>query len=109
MLMKNFSLGFIAFLQALGIVVYCGFIGLVFINGNSWFGPMNSFLGPTLFLMLFVVSAIVCSLIFGAKAFLLFWEKKDTRSAIKLISYTTFWLVIFILGILSILLKFFRF
>lgn len=102
--MKKLSLGFIAFLQALGIAVYCGLIGSIFINGARLSEPTPNFLGPTLFLMLFVISAIVCSLIFGGYAFILFWEQKNTKLALKLIAFTTAWLVAFAFVVLSLLL-----
>ncbi len=99
-MLKKMSLGFIAFLQALSIAVYCGLIGSIFINGPRWFVPTPTFLGPTLFLMLFVISAIVCSLLFGGYAFILFWEHKNTKSALKLVAYTTAWLATFTFSIL---------
>ena len=46
----------IAFLQAAGLVGYCGLVALIFKYGNNWFGPM-SWWGPLLFLVLFVMSA----------------------------------------------------
>ena len=93
--MKKLSLPFIAFLQASGITFYCFLISNVFLNGSKWFGPLPTFLGPALFLMLFVVSAIICTLIFGGYAFNLFLIQKNTKSAIKLIAYTTGWLGLF--------------
>jgi len=106
--MKKLSLPFIAFLQASGITFYCFIISNVFLNGSKWFGPMPTFLGPALFLMLFVVSAIICTLIFGGYAFLLFWEHKNTKSAIKLIGYTTGWLGLFTLVLITFLTLFLK-
>ena len=101
--MKKLSLGFISFLQAAGITFYCFIISNVFLHGSKWFGPVPIFLGPALFLMLFVVSAIICTIIFGGYAFLLFWEHKNTKSAIKLIGYTTSWLAFFTLSVIIFL------
>ncbi|OGH10999.1 MAG: hypothetical protein A2857_00495 [Candidatus Levybacteria bacterium RIFCSPHIGHO2_01_FULL_36_15] len=53
---------------------------------------MKSFLGPTLLLVIFVLSAIVCSLTFGYRAFIIFWEEKNTKKALRLVIYITLWL-----------------
>ncbi len=101
--MKKLSLGFISFLQALGIVIYCGLVGAFMLNAGRWFGPMpTTFLGPTLLLTLFVVSAVICALIFGYYPFILFWEQKDTKKALKLVTYTTGWLFFFLIAILFV-------
>ena len=100
--MKKLSLEFIAFLQALGLAVYVGLIGLLMWGGNSIFGNMNNFLGPTLFLLIFVLSVIICTLLFGYYPFLLWWEKKETKKAIRVVLATTAWLLFF--GILTVVL-----
>lgn len=94
---KNFSLPLIAFLQALGLVVYCSLVGLLFWRGNKWFGTPHTFLGPSLFLVLFVVSALISALLILGYPFVLFWEKKQTIKALKLVVCTTAWLIFFIL------------
>ena len=99
---KKFSLPFLAFWQALGLVIYCGLVGLLFWQGDTWFGPMLSFLGPVLFLVLFVVSALISALIVLGHPFILFWEKKKTIEALKLVIYTIGWLIFFILLIILV-------
>jgi hypothetical protein len=96
----KFSLGFIGFLQALGIFIYCSLIGLLMWKGNDLFGPMSTFLGPTLFLIIFIISAVVCCLLFLGYPFILFWEKKQTKNALRLVLYTSGWLTLLILLIL---------
>ncbi len=103
-LKKKFSLTFIAFLQALGLIIYCGLVGLLFWRGNTWFGPMTSYLGPVLFLVLFVASALVSALLVLGYPVFLFWEKKEKVEALKLVACTTAWLIAFILLIISIFL-----
>ena len=98
--MKRKALIYISLFQSLGILIYCSLVGLIFWKGNQWFGTMNRYLGPVLFLSLFVVSAAICLLIFGGQAFLLFWEKKKPKQALQLLSYTTGWLVLFVLSIM---------
>ena len=99
---KKFSLPFLAFWQALGLVIYCGLVGLLFWRGETWFGPMLSFLGPVLFLVLFVVSALISALIVLGHPFILFWEKKQTIKALKLVVYTIAWLIFFIFLIILV-------
>ncbi len=90
------SPSFVAFLQATAITVYCGLVGLLMWQGESLSGKVNNFLGPVLFLVLFVVSAVICSLIYFGFAFVTFWDKKDLRSSIKVVFYTTTWLVFYV-------------
>lgn len=93
---KNFSLSFIAFLQALGLVVYCSLVGYFMWQGETIFGPPYYFLGPAMFLVLFVASALISSLLILSYPFILFWEKKQLIKALKLVIYTIVWLVLFI-------------
>jgi len=94
---KKFSLSFIAFLQALGLVVYCSLVGLFIWQGENIFGPPYTFLGPAMFLVLFVASALISALLILGYPFLLFWEKKRLIEALKLVIYTIAWLALFIL------------
>lgn len=103
---KEFPLGMIAVFQALGLVAYCGLVGLLIWRGNKWFGPMTGFLGPLLFLSLFVVSALICALIGLGHPFLLFWEGKKPKEALKLVTYTAAWLALFVLSFIVVLLVF---
>ncbi len=94
---KKFSLSFIAFLQALGLVVYCSLVGLFMWQGENIFGPPYTFLGPVMFLVLFVASALISALLVLGYPFILFWEKKRLIEALKLVIYTIAWLALFIL------------
>jgi len=91
------SLLFVAFLQATGLAIYCLLVGLVFWQGETWFGkPPNLFLAPVMFLTLFVASALISALIVLGYPFILFWEKKKTGEALKLVIYTTAWILFFV-------------
>ena len=92
---KKLSLGFIAFLQALGVIIYCCLVGLLFWRGNKWFGHVPNFLGPLLFLVLFSASVLISGLLTFGYPIILFWEKKQRTKALKLVIYTTGWLNFF--------------
>ncbi len=96
---KNLVL--VSFLQAAGIAAYCSLVSWFMFNIQTLLRnrPDNVF-DPLLFLSLFVVSAGVCSLLFGGYAFTLIWEEKKTKQAIKLCVYTLGWLIVFVAGIL---------
>ena len=100
--MKKLSLEFISFLQALGLTIYVSLVGLLMQNGNAIFGQMDTFLGPTLFLIIFVLSAVICGLFFGYYPFILWSEHKETKKAVRVVFYTAGWLVFF--GVFTVLL-----
>ena len=88
------------FYQALGVVTYCSLVGVLFWKGNQWFGKVPNYLGPLMFLVLFVVSALICALIVFYKPYLLFMEKNNKTDAVNLIVSTTGWLFLFLLLIM---------
>jgi len=99
--MPVLSLEFAAFLQAAGLLVYCSLVGLIFTRGNQLFGPMPGFFGPVAFFLLFMISAVICALLYLGYPFLLFWEHKKTKDALRLVLYTTFWCTLFLGVILT--------
>jgi len=88
---------FISFIQALVLSIYCGIVALLMWQGENLFGKMTNFLGPVLFLILFVASALICGLIVLGYPIYLFWQKKERVLALKIIGYTAGWLVFFII------------
>jgi len=95
-MLKKASLVFLVFLQAIGLVFYCALVGLIFWRGNQWFGPAHLYLGPTMVLILLVVSVLISGLLVLAYPAFLFWEKKQRLEAVKLVACTSAWLVFFI-------------
>jgi len=93
----------ISFLQALALSAYISLVSIIFWRGNQWFGPIKSILGPMLVLTLFVVSALICAIIVLGYPVYLFWEKKQRKSAIRIVIYTAFWLIGFFFLILAII------
>ncbi|MCL5676069.1 MAG: hypothetical protein M1120_02985 [Patescibacteria group bacterium] len=102
--MKKLSLPFIGFLQAFGLVLYCSLVAVVFWQGNNWFGKTNNLLGPAVFLLIFVTSALVCALISLGYPIFIFWDKKNTKAALTIVGYTAGWLVFFVLLFLGLFL-----
>lgn len=100
---KEKSLVTVGFLQATAVALYCLLIGLLIINGEQIFGTPDSFLGPAMFLVLFVVSALVVALFTLAYPIMLFWDEKKTKEALKLIGYTVIWLIFYIVSIMVVL------
>lgn len=86
----------IGLLQSTALAVYTMIVGWVLLNGNSWFGPKPSVLGPTLFLMLLCFSAIYCGAVMVAYPLYIFWEQKNTRLAYKIVFFSALWLLFFI-------------
>lgn len=82
--------------QALGLVAYCSLVGIIFWKGNDWFGSVSYF-GPVFVLLLLSVSVLICGLIVFAFPIFLFWEKKETQKALKLVALTAAWSLLFIL------------
>ena len=101
---ENFSLGFIAFLQALGLTAYCSLVAVLFWQGNQWFGKVPNYLAPLLFLTLFTTSALICAIIALGYPVILFWQKKQMGQAVKLVLGTALWLVFFTLSVMALLL-----
>ncbi|MBU0572112.1 hypothetical protein KKE18_00235 [Patescibacteria group bacterium] len=99
---SRFSLPLVGFLQALGLIIYCLLVGLIFWKGSTWFGPQTTLLGPMFVLILLVVSVLICALISFSYPFYL-WQQNKIYKALKLVAYTTGWLVIFSLVAVLIL------
>lgn len=104
MIKRNLSLEFIAFLQALGLLAYCSLVAIIFWNGNRWFGNVTGYFAPLLALVLFTTSALVSSLLTLGYPALLLWQKKQPAQALRLVSYTTGWLILFTLFVILALL-----
>jgi len=89
--------------QALVIIIYCFLVGLIFWKGNTWFGKMDFYLGPVLFLVLFILSALICGLTAFAYPIYIFWEEKNTSKALRIIGFTSIWLFVFVLLVMTAL------
>jgi hypothetical protein len=82
-------------LQALGVTIYCSLVGILFWKGNEIFGKVNNYIGPVMILVLFIVSAMICSLVVFYQPYKLFFEDKK-KAAIDTVLSTTGWLFLFL-------------
>jgi hypothetical protein len=73
--------------QAVGVALYCAFVGLLFWKGNALFPHMNAYLGPVFILLVFSTSALICGLIVFYKPYKLFFEGKK-KEAISTVLFT---------------------
>ncbi len=102
-MIKKLSLPFFAFLQTTGLVIYIILLSL-FINFIDPIIPRNTaqFYGPIMFLLLFIVSALISGLLVLGRADFLFWEKRY-RESFTLIGWTVGWGILYLVLFLFIL------
>jgi len=93
--MKNKKLIPIALLHAISVFLYTLLISAVMMNAENWFGAMNNFTGPALFLLLFVASAAITGALVLGKPIILYLDNKK-KDAISLFCLTVGWMVILI-------------
>ncbi len=91
----------LGFFQALGVTLYCSFVGLFFWKGNELFGKVPNFFGPVAFLLLFSVSALICALLVFYNPYKLFFDGKK-KEAVDLVLYTAAWLFAFFLVFITL-------
>lgn len=91
----------LGFLQALEVTAYCAGVGFFMWNDEKIFQNFHYFLGPVMLLLLFSVSALICGLIVFYRPYKLFFEDRK-KEAVELVLYTTLWLFIFFLIVLSL-------
>jgi len=93
----------IGLLQALGVTLYCSLVGFLMWNGETIFGQMKSILGPITFLLMFLVSAMICGLLVFYYPYKLFTEGKKQAAASVILVTTVSLLVILIIFIAFLL------
>lgn len=95
--MKKINVFKASLLQALGLISYISLVATIFWKGSSWFGNINNYFGPLLMLSLLSVSVLVCGLVTLSYPFILWQKEKKPKLALKVVMYTAFWIVGFIL------------
>lgn len=99
--MARVKLILISFLNSIGVAIYVTGVSLVMRNGEKIFGKMDTFLGPIVFLLLFVLSAAITGTLVLGRPIILYLENRKA-DAIKLFIYTIGWLFVIILSALAI-------
>ena len=85
--------------QAGGIALYIlGVAGFMYF-APKMFGRVDNFFAPVLFLSMFVVSAMICSLLMFYQPYQLFLDKMG-KEAIAQVLMTTKWLAVFLVLVL---------
>lgn len=85
-----------SFVNAVGTIIYVALVTLAMRIGGEIFGKVdNNFIGPIVFLLLFVLSAtITASLILGRP---IWWYLNNQKiDALKLFGLTLAWIAVFI-------------
>ncbi|OGV92558.1 hypothetical protein A3B57_03955 [Microgenomates group bacterium RIFCSPLOWO2_01_FULL_47_10] len=104
-MLKKQSAPFLGFLQATGLVIYIILIDLFFnfvvpnLDNNS-----AQFFTPIIMLLLFSISAVICSLLVLSRSGILFWEKKYSQ-AFTLLGWTVGWSLLYLLLFILIFLN----
>ena len=101
----RFSPVALGFFQALGVTAYCSFVGVIFWKGNEIFDKPDCYVGPVMFLLLFIASAMICALMVFYKPYLLFFDGRK-KEALETVLNTAVWL--FIAFIFFLILMFVR-
>lgn len=103
--LEKFGLKKIALLQAFGLAIYISSVGTSIWNAGNWV-PVKGALGPILFLTVFSVSVLICGFLALGYPVYLFWIRDKKIEAIRVVAYTTKWLVLFLVLVLSTILVF---
>lgn len=82
---------------------YILLVAVLIINGSKIFSDGPNYLGPVLFLILFSASVLISAILTLAYPVVVFWERKMTYKAIKLVLYEVFWLLFYIAIVLILL------
>jgi len=101
--MKKLNLSLIGFLQALGVLVYCGLISGLFWLLDSYFRSNPPQFAVMLFMLVILVfsAAVTGSLVFGYSVYLAM--QKEIKQALKLLGFTLLYSLGFVLIIVILL------
>jgi len=84
------------FIQALGVLVYIGLVGLFINNAEKVVGNLGLPFGPIFMLLLLSVSVLICAVLVLYKPYKFFIDGKKKEAFNTVISTAT-WLFIFLL------------
>lgn len=104
-MLKKLSYPFIGFLQASGLFAYIlAVTSLINYLGSRFNNSNGIFYGPMIFLMLFIISAVISATLVLGKAGILFWNKKYKES-FTLLGWTIGWCLFFFAFLMLLILK----
>ncbi|MBI2024198.1 hypothetical protein HYT00_02335 [Candidatus Giovannonibacteria bacterium] len=96
--MNKYSLKTVAFAEALGVTLYVSTFSLLVNNIPRWIGVQvspNPILSIIIFLLTFIISALICGSIVFLYPILLFFDNKKS-DALKIVLWTAIWLATFL-------------
>jgi hypothetical protein len=94
-LFKKHTVPFIGFIQATLLFLYIFGVNIFLVSlGQKFDNEVGSLYGPMLFLLLFIISAVISATIVLGRAGVLFWEKKY-KEAFTILGWTIFWAVFY--------------
>jgi hypothetical protein len=100
----RFSPKVVGLLQAAGLTFYIASFAALVQGAERWIRNPHPILGITLFLLAFVVSALISgSIVFAYPILLLFDGKKD--EALRIVFWSAVWLILFFLlfGVIALI------
>jgi len=102
--MKNSNLFKLAAFNSLGVLIYVSLISIIINNGERIFGSDgDKLVGPIIFLLLFVFSALLTGFLILGKPIMLYFDGQK-KEGVKLLFYTGGCLFIFLVISLTVLL-----
>jgi len=100
-MLKKFSTLTISFLQAAGTVIYISGVAWLMMNGEKIFGQPANFLGPITFLLLFVISATIVSLLILGYPLTLYFNG-EKKKGWQTLAATIGWMVLMLMVTLTL-------
>lgn len=93
----------VAVFQTAILTVYCLFVGYTMIHGERWFQPLsNPIFGIAFFLLVFVVSAVICAgAVLGYPAWLIY--RKESTRAFDIVVWTVVWCVAILMVLIALI------
>lgn len=97
--MSQYKLILNGFVNVAGVAVYVSLVSLLMRYAGTIVDKVNNYIGPVLFLLLFVLSAAVTGGLVLGRPILLYIDGQKS-DGVKLFLYTLGWLFVFIVGLL---------
>jgi len=92
----------IALIHALAVFLYTLLVSWVMMNGDTWFGQMDGMVGPSLMLLLLIISATITGFLVLGRPIMLYLDKQK-KDAVKFLFCTVGWLFVIILVMMGTL------